>query len=131
MHGPYAGWHLIVDAFVESGDSTDRLADRQFLEEFLRDLVLRLDMKILGGPYMRTVMPDPKLIETEKDEGGVTGCVVITTSHITIHTWPLRQRFSLDIYSCKEFDSDAAKKLIQGRLGVTRWSTNWLQRLWP
>jgi len=131
MHGPFAGWHLTVDALVGSGDPTDRLADVEFLETFLRDLVIHLDMKILGGPYMNVVEPDSKLIETQEDEGGVTGCVVITTSHISLHTWPLRNRFSLDIYSCKQFDPDAAKDFITGRLSCTERSINWTQRLWP
>ena len=38
------------------------------------------------------------------DEGGVTGICVLSTSHCSIHTWPLRPFFVMDVYSCRDFD---------------------------
>jgi S-adenosylmethionine/arginine decarboxylase-like enzyme len=130
MHGSIAGWHLIYDAQVEA-EHTPRLADPAFLETAFRDLVKLLDMEILVEPAFRAVDPDPSKLETEHDEGGVTGVCVITTSHISIHTWPLRGKFSMDVYSCKKFEESMVQAFLKDRFGVVRRSSHWVMRIWP
>ena len=36
-----------------------------------------------------------------KDPGGWSGFLIIAESHISIHTFPKRQFFSADVYTCK------------------------------
>ena len=123
-----SGWHLIIDAIV--GDPT-RLADVSGLETFLRKLVDHLGMELLDGPRMTQVELDPNQLETDEDDGGVTGYALITTSHCAIHTWPLRSRFCMDVFSCKPFDQAAALEFIRTELGVTSDNVQWLERHWP
>lgn len=123
-----SGWHLMVDALVSDGA---RLRDPSVLRDFLLRLVDFLDMKLLEGPNITEVELDPKRLDSELDEGGVTGYCLITTSHISIHTWPLRRRFCLDIFSCKQFDRDAAVAEIERALGVSDVSVTWIERRWP
>jgi len=130
MQDMYAGWHLTFDAFVKS-ECSNRLNDSEFLEQMFRDLVDVLDMEILVEPTFKAVPLDPSKVETDLDEGGVTGTVVITTSHLSVHTWPLRKRFSLDVFSCKKFDPEKVEKLVTERLGVTRRALRWIPRNWP
>jgi len=126
----YAGWHLLFDAFVDP-EHAERLDDAEFLERLFRDLVEVLDMEILGEPAFKKIPCDPSRLDTEHDEGGVTGTVIVTTSHLSIHTWPLRKRFCLDVFSCKQFDHLAVERLVRARLRVERRSSRWIPRTWP
>lgn len=46
------------------------------------------------------------------DDLGVTGIVILSESHLSIHTWPELNFFSLDIYSCGEKDPKVAVDFI-------------------
>ena len=65
---------------------------------WLNSLVSKIDMKILKGP----------IVAYSNLEGnrGLTGIVVIETSHIALHCWDEKMPYllQLDVYSCKEFD---------------------------
>lgn len=130
MHGTIAGWHLICDALV-APEHADVLSDVPYLDTMFRDLVQLLGMEILVEPAFRSVPLDPAKLESGSDEGGVTGTAVITTSHLSIHTWPLRQRFSLDVYSCKQFSQEVVVDFLKERLHVVQRSTSWIIRTWP
>lgn len=41
-----------------------------------------------------------KFLPTAKGEGGITGAVIVSESHITIHTWPERKFVNLDVFFC-------------------------------
>jgi S-adenosylmethionine decarboxylase len=56
--------------------------------------------------------------EPFEDEGGVTGICVLSTSHCSIHTWPLRPFFVLDVYSCRDFDASIVDDLIAKHFGA-------------
>ncbi len=83
------------------------LGDVARVREFLLGLVARLGMRALAAPQMHDVETDLKKMNVEpfEDEGGVTGVVVLSTSHCSIHTWPLRSFFVLDVYSCRDFET--------------------------
>lgn len=66
----------------------------------LSELVKLLDMNKLMGPY--TIRCD-----TVGNEG-VTGVVVIETSHCSFHAWD-EGLVQMDLYSCKDFD---VKKIV-------------------
>lgn len=130
MHGLIAGWHLVYDAEVAL-ESAPKLGDVVFLETAFCDLVKLLEMEILVAPVFKAVELEPKKLETEHDEGGVTGFCVITTSHISIHTWPLRGKFSMDVYSCKSFDEGTVQKFLKERFSVQCRASHWIVRNWP
>ena len=130
MHGRVAGWHLIFDGRVEKGHA-ELLGDVPYLDRLFRDLVQLLNMEILVEPAFRAVPTDPDKLETEHDEGGVTGMAVITTSHISIHTWPLRAQFSFDVYSCRPFEEAIVIDFLKERLSVAQQTTHWIERVWP
>lgn len=130
MHGIYAGWHLTYDAIVHQ-EHVGNIAEAKFLERTLLELVKFLQMEVLDAPKVHRVEFDPGKLETDQDEGGLTGTVVLSTSHISIHTWPLRSRFSMDVFSCKEFDEDAVQRFLWDKFNVKRRSSHWLKRIWP
>ena len=84
--------HLIIRAEVNHPITSEKE-----LKRWLRKLVKKIDMNIIKGPYTAHV--------SKEGNRGVTGVVMIETSHIAIHIWD-EERPSLvqcDIYSCAEF----------------------------
>ena len=63
-------------------------------------------MRCLGNAHTYEVAEEIARIGAEpfEDEGGTTGFAVLSTSHCAIHTWPLRETFVMDVYSCRDFD---------------------------
>lgn len=52
---------------------------------------------------------------------GVSGVVVITESHVTIHTWPEHAYAAVDIFSCSErLDHQAIRARLKQALGSQR-----------
>lgn len=109
------GRHLLIDGFCEESEP---LSDPSRIEGLFRRLVDTLDMEILVPPVTKEVPLQPEKLASGSDEGGITSFCVITTSHMSIHTWPLRRFFSMDVYSCKDFDPEAALHVIRETLGV-------------
>ncbi len=87
--------HLIIRAEIKNAPK-----DPDWVKEWLSSLVDKIDMKICSGPHTAYVdIPG---------NSGVTGVVVIETSHIAVHVWdePDPALFQLDVYTCGPFDMD-------------------------
>jgi|TARA_Y100000296_G_scaffold25908_1_gene30429 S-adenosylmethionine/arginine decarboxylase-like enzyme len=84
--------HLIIRAEVNRPIKSEKE-----LKKWLRNLVNKIDMKIIKGPYSSYV--------TKEGNRGVTGVVMIETSHIAIHIWDETSPalIQCDVYSCAEF----------------------------
>ena len=93
------GVHLTIDGY--RGDK-EKLNNFELVYNILNELPDELGMKKLTTPYVVIAPPI-----TEKDQGGLSGFVIIAESHISIHTFPQRKFVSIDVYTCKdELDSD-------------------------
>ncbi len=106
------GLHLIVDGSVKSPDSFFTVPN---LKAMILQLAKDLKMQIIFGPVFHDVEIDESKLTGDvfQDEGGVSGFCMIGTSHISVHVWPLRRHFSMDVYSCKQFDKDLAEQTIR------------------
>jgi S-adenosylmethionine decarboxylase len=62
------------------------------------------------------------------EDWGISGFVLIAESHISIHTFPEKTFVSVDIFSCKHFDSDLAAGYLKEAFGITKVETNVLDR---
>ena len=115
MFGP----HLIIDG---SGCNTQKLADRIIIEQVLNDYPAAIGMTKIGGPYIFDYQaPDPAY-------SGVSGFVIIAESHIAIHTFPELDYFTLDIFSCRNFDPEIAIDYIKQAFEVEQMDRMLLQR---
>ena len=87
--------HLIIRAEVSNTPRSEKE-----IKKLLRGIVKKIDMKILKGPYAGYV--------TKEGNRGVTGVVIIETSHIAIHVWdePVPALVQADVYSCAEFSTN-------------------------
>jgi S-adenosylmethionine decarboxylase len=108
------GRHLIIDGFVRDASTLNPT----YIKEMFDVLVDTLGMVYLHRPMVFEVPIEINKIETEEDEGGWSVFAQITTSHIAIHTWPARKAFSMDVYSCKDYDANTAGVLIWRTLGI-------------
>ena len=122
-----------MDAYVH--DESVFTAHR--LQDLFETLTQALQMTALGPCHVYQVPVDPLVLERVRqtgvfeDEGGITGVQVISTSHMTLHAWPLQKFFSLDTFSCKDFDFEAALQIIRDQMGVTGENTLIVQRHKP
>ena len=87
--------HLIIRAEVNNPITSEKE-----LKRWLRKLVKKIDMKIIKGPYTAYV--------SKEGNRGITGVVMIETSHIAIHIWDeiSPALVQCDVYSCANFSSN-------------------------
>ena len=87
--------HLIIRAEVNRP-----LRSEKETKQWLRKLVKKIDMKIIKGPYASYV--------SKEGNRGITGIVMIETSHIAVHVWDetTPALIQCDVYSCAEFSSN-------------------------
>lgn len=100
--------HLIFDGFCRE----TRISEIDFIKDFLIDFVKEIRMHAISSP----------LVLYHKAEGvsesGVTGVIILSESNITIHTYPEKKWFALDIFSCNEFNVEKVKDFIKKKLKV-------------
>ena len=84
--------HMVIRAEV-----LEPITSEKELKKWLKDLVKLIRMKIIKGPYASYV--------TREGNRGITGIVMIETSHISIHIWDeiTPALVQCDVYSCAEF----------------------------
>jgi S-adenosylmethionine decarboxylase len=95
MFGP----HLVLEAY---GCDKSKLSDLTKISEVLDAYPDKLAMTKIMPPYVF------RYSGAVPDDWGVSGVVLIAESHISIHTFPDKEFVTLDIFSCKDFDVDAA-----------------------
>ncbi|MBI2996128.1 MAG: S-adenosylmethionine decarboxylase [Candidatus Melainabacteria bacterium] len=92
MFGP----HLLLEAY---GSPREKLIDVGKISGLLDILPEKLEMTKIMPPYVFKY--DGGNI---KEDWGISGVVLIAESHIALHTFPEKEFFTLDIFSCKDFD---------------------------
>jgi S-adenosylmethionine decarboxylase len=115
MDGAFVGRHLIVDGYCHN---IDLLNSEQGLATMLNELVDVVKMDLLLPAQMVKVELQPEKVSSNSDDGGVTGFAVLSTSHVSVHTWPLTKRFSLDLFSCHDYDPHLVIDFITDKLDI-------------
>ena len=87
--------HLIVRADIGWCPQEE---DLNKISDWIRNLIKKIDMRLLAGPYTTYV--------NEKDNKGMTSIAIIETSHIALHIWDEVRPglMQLDVYSCADFN---------------------------
>ena len=99
------GPHLMVDGY---NASYKKLSSVEAIANFLDMLPAEIEMTKIMPPYVFKYDGGDK-----PEDWGISGFVIIAESHISIHTFPEKGYFSIDIFSCKEFDMDKAINIIK------------------
>jgi S-adenosylmethionine decarboxylase len=113
------GLHLTLDGY---GCSRQALADLNGIYGFLEQAPAWIGMTRIMPPYVF------KYTGKVLEDWGLSGFVLIAESHISIHTFPERGYLSLDIFSCRAFDTLAAGEAAVRHFGIQRQEVQVLDR---
>ncbi len=102
--GNEGGVHLIINA---KQCSLKKLNDMHFIYNLLDTVPKKIGMNKLTLPY---------LVKGADYDPGITGFVIIETSHISIHTFTDKNFAAMDVYSCRNFDVHKLATLIKKEL---------------
>jgi S-adenosylmethionine decarboxylase len=114
--------HLIIDGY-----SSDQkiLRDENFLRKWLENYPAEIGMTRISPPYvLRYVGP-------VLEDWGISGFVFIAESHIGIHTFVEQNYINIDIFSCKDFDTEKAIKDFREEFKLIKLRTCLIDREWP
>ncbi|MBR9706024.1 hypothetical protein GOV14_03250 [Candidatus Pacearchaeota archaeon] len=115
LHG--LGNHLMLDGYSEA-----EIHNTMFIENILMGIVKQVKMNAISKPLVINHTADDNL------ESGITGVIILAESSITIHTYPNKKWFTLDIYSCNEFDIGSAINFLVDKLKVTKYKKQIIMR---
>ena len=87
--------HLIIDGH-DANPKT--LQNQSLISKFLEELPNKIGMTKLMDPQVN------RYEETNNQDWGISGFVIIAESHISVHTFPKRKYINIDVFSCKNFD---------------------------
>ena len=119
MENKSFGPHLTLDL---SKCNKDRLSDYNFVFKLLNELPELIGMTKIIQPY---VFPYSGL---EPKDKGITGIVIIAESHISIHTFEEKDYVFIDVFSCKGFDVDFAKRYFVEAFEANEATVNIVER---
>ncbi|MBU0630765.1 MAG: adenosylmethionine decarboxylase [Candidatus Margulisbacteria bacterium] len=97
------GSHLIVDCY---GCSKEKLEDVLFVHDMLDTFPEKIGMTKISEPHVfRSTAGGEEMT-------GVSGVVLVAESHISVHTFPETGHVFIDIFSCKDFNTEYASQYL-------------------
>ncbi len=105
----YYGKELIID--MHNCDSST--FTRKSIKKYFGLLCEKIDMKAEKLSWWDDHGLKPELQQTEPQTKGTTAVQFILTSNITIHTLDILKNAYINIFSCKDFDADVARKFSE------------------
>lgn len=99
--------HLLVNAKVKNPINTEEQGI-----EFLTNLVNKIDMKIIKGPFASYV--------DKEGNKGLTAIVMIETSHIAFHIWDETDPglIQFDLYTCGQLELNKVISIFKDTFNV-------------
>lgn len=94
----YCGKHLHIDLTVKN---SKELKDADLIQKILEKAAKKAKATVLFSHFHKF------------DDGeGITGVIVLSESHISIHTWPENGFAAIDVFMCGVADVEIAKEFI-------------------
>lgn len=97
---------------------------RPSLTSFFEQLCKLIDMEQCDLHFWDDVGVPEEEQQTDPKTKGTSAVQFILTSTIVIHTLDLMKTVYVNIFSCKEFDTDVAAKFTAEWFGSTDWTAN-------
>ena len=113
--------HLIIDGY---SSNQKILRDEDFLRKWLESYPARIGMTRISPPYVLRYT-GPVL-----EDWGISGFVFIAESHIGVHTFVERSYVNVDVFSCKDFDTDKAIEDFREGFELVKLRTCLIDREW-
>ena len=99
--------HVMIDLY---GCNPQLLADAFLLHQVLDDYPNRVGMQKVSPVFLRDIKTSCPL------DDGLSGFVIIATSHISLHAWPHYGMVNIDIFSCEDFQTTTVGRLCYGHV---------------
>jgi S-adenosylmethionine decarboxylase len=100
--------HVMIDLY---GCDPVLLADASLLQYVLDEYPNQVSMQKVSPVFLQDIKTSNPL------DDGMSGFVIIATSHISLHAWPCYGMVNIDIFSCEDFQTttvgDFAMHLFQ------------------
>lgn len=97
--------HLLYDLWTEDPDKLEQVP---YLQEIMLEAVRRSGAVILHSHFHQF------------DPHGVTGVILISQSHMTVHTWSEDNFAAIDFFTYSHLDIDAAFTYLREQLHPSR-----------
>ena len=111
--------HLTIDGY---GGDRELLSSEALVASLLDRYPGEIKMTKIAPPFVY------RYVGEKPEDWGVSGFVLIAESHIAIHTFPDRGYVWVDVFSCKEFETDGATDRIVESFGLSHIKTTVLER---
>ena len=98
------GYHALFDC---QSCPIERITSEENIREFIKDIVSAIKMESYGDPMIA------HFATHDADAAGYSFCQMIETSNITGHFSDKTGDCYIDIFSCKEYDTDVAIGAIE------------------
>ena len=97
------GYHLLLDC---SAGDIKRITDKENVRDFIKELVVAIDMVAFGEPWIE------HFATHDKEKAGLSLCQMIETSNITGHFVDKNGNFYIDVFSCKPFSNEVVLSVV-------------------
>mgnify|MGYP002749759141 FL=1 len=107
------GKHIKLQIY---GGKFETLKDVTVAGHFLVESVKAAGMRPLDVPMVYDIKQSLEVQGVQphpSEPEGVTGIVVLSTSHVAIHTSPHRGYAAIDVYSCRDFQTAAVIGVLE------------------
>lgn len=94
---------------------------------FLETLVERIGMTAMCPPKVQHA-PRVNGVEMYPDKEGVSGCIFLIESGITIHSMEPSHEIYLDVFSCKLFDPLVVRDVAFKHFRYLGYKDHWIER---
>jgi S-adenosylmethionine decarboxylase len=102
--------HLTIDGY---GGDRELLSSESLVRSLLDRYPGEINMTKISEPFVL------RYVGEKEEDWGVSGFVLIAESHIAVHTFPDRGYVWVDVFSCKEFETEGAVDRIIETFGLT------------
>ncbi|MBI2451084.1 MAG: adenosylmethionine decarboxylase [Parcubacteria group bacterium] len=119
------GKHLMQDVILNDEEDSLRLANENEIKKILSDLIKISEMTLVE-PVQAHQFPSASY--SRNIPGGITAFGILSESHISIHTWPENNYFSLDLFSCRNFDEKKIESAIKKIFKVKKIDSKTVER---
>jgi S-adenosylmethionine decarboxylase len=102
------GTEWLIEA---AGCNASRLRDEAVARSVMEDVIADLGLRSIGSIW-----------HTFEGEGGITGLIALTESHLACHTYPEYRTATFNLYCCRtrpEWDWETKLKIVLGAATVT------------
>lgn len=104
--------HTMIDCY---GCKNHNLENLVYINDTLNKIAYRLGLEPIANPYLI-----PYYYGRVKEDIGVSAFLLLKGGHITIHTFPLRECYFLDLFSTTNFDQGVLVDMLEALLPFNR-----------